>query len=65
MAEWKVIHRFRDLQDVNKTFPNGREYGVGDSFPATRRKVLPERLEELSGVNNKIKRPLITRGDDE
>lgn len=59
MAKYKVIHPFRDLEDKGKTFPNGREYAVGDAFPATKRKVSDERIEELKGTSNKIGKPLI------
>ena len=59
MAKYKVIHPFRDLEDKGKTFPNGRVYEVGDQFPATKRKVSDERIEELKGTSNKIGKPLI------
>lgn len=59
MAKYKVIHPFRDKQDTGKTYPNGREYAVGDEFPATKRKVADERIEELKGSNHKIGKPLI------
>lgn len=57
--KYKVIHPFRDLEDTGKTYPNGREYAVGDAFPATKRKVSDERIEELSGADNKIGKALI------
>ena len=50
---YKVITQFKDLQDKN------RIYEVGDTFPATKRKVSKERLDELSGDSNKIGKPLI------
>ena len=56
---YKVIHPFRDLQDTGKTFPDGRKYAIGDKFPATKRKVSEERLEELKSADNKIGKPLI------
>lgn len=56
---YKVIHPFRDLQDTGKTFPDGRVYAIGDKFPATKRKVSDERLEELKSADNKIGKPLI------
>lgn len=62
--EYKVIHPFRDLEDTGKTFPNGREYAVGDTFPATKRKVSDERIEELKGSDNKIGKPLIEEVGD-
>lgn len=52
---YKVITQFKDLQDKN------RIYQVGDKFPATKRKVSEERLEELSGDSNKIGKPLIEK----
>lgn len=56
---YKVIHPFRDLEDKNKTNPNGRLYNVGDTFPATQRKVDDSRVSELLGANNKVGYPLI------
>ena len=64
MTQYKVIYPFRDLQDKGKTFPNGREYAVGDEFPATKRDVSEERISELSGTRNKIGRKLIERVGD-
>lgn len=59
MEKFKVVHPFRDIQDTNKSNPNGRLYKVGDEFPATQRKVSEERIAELKGRKNKIGRPLI------
>lgn len=56
---YTVIHPFRDLEDTGKTFPNGRVYAVGDKFPATKRKISDERIDELKGSENKIGKPLI------
>lgn len=50
---YKVIERFKDLQDKN------RVYEIGDKFPATKRKVSEERLKELSGNSNKLGKPVI------
>jgi len=61
----EVIYPFRDLEDKKKTFPDGREYAVGDAFPATNRKVADERLEELKGSDNKIGHPLIKEVEEE
>lgn len=55
----KVIYPFRDTEDTGKTYPNGREYAVGDAFPATKRKVSDERIAELKGTKNKIGKSLI------
>jgi hypothetical protein len=62
--QYEVVHPFRDLQDKKKSFPNGRVYNVGDSFPATRemdKQLTPERLEELSSNKNKIGKVLIKK----
>ena len=59
MEKFKVVHPFRDLQDTNKSNPNGRLYNVGDDYPATQRKVSEERINELKGHDNKIGYPLI------
>ena len=65
MEKFKVVHPFRDLQDTNKSNPNGRLYNVGDEYPATQRKVSEERINELKGRNNKIGYPLIEDSLDE
>lgn len=57
--QYIVVNPFRDLQDTAKTFKDGREYKVGDEFPATKRKVPLERLEELSSDINVHGRPFI------
>ena len=50
---YKVIHYFTDLQDFN------HPYDVGDIYPRQGVSVTEERLKELSGSNNKQKKPLI------
>lgn len=50
---YRVIEFFTDLQD------NNHAYGVGDEFPRTGAVASPERIKELSGVNNKRGRALI------
>ena len=50
---YKAIHYFTDLQDFN------HPYDVGDIFPRPGVSVTEERLKELSGSNNKQKKPLI------
>lgn len=52
---YKVITQFKDLQDKS------RVYQVGDKFPATKRKVSVERLDELSGDSNKLGKPVIEK----
>lgn len=47
MAKHEAKIKWRDLQDKAKTFPLGRVYEAGDLFPATKRKVSDERIEEL------------------
>lgn len=51
-----VLYPFRDLQDKNKDFPNGKVYAIGDIYS---NKASKERLEELSTKNNKLGRELI------
>lgn len=63
--KYVVIHPFRDLQDKLKTQPDGRLYVVGDVFPATKRKVDQERLDELASSENLQKKPLIKKVNDE
>lgn len=50
---YKVIRYFTDLQDNN--YP----YYEGNTFPREGLTVSKKRIEELSGNNNKQKRPLI------
>ena len=50
---YKVIKYFTDLQD------NNHAYNVGDTFPHSGMEVSKERLEELSGTQNKRGIPLI------
>lgn len=55
---YKVIHYFTDLQD------KGHPYNVGDIFPRAGLSVSEERLKELSGSNNRQKKPLIELVED-
>jgi len=57
-VSYKVITQFKDLQDKN------RVYNVGDKFPATKRKVSEDRLDELSGDSNKLGKPVIEKEGD-
>ncbi len=50
--EYRVIERFKDLQD------NDRVYEVGDVYQGPKSK---KRIAELSGEENKIGRPLIEK----
>lgn len=60
-----VVFPFRDLEDTNKTNPNGREYAAGDLYPAVFLNVSDERLKELGSKNNKIGKVLIDLSDYE
>lgn len=60
--KYKVVHRFRDLQD------NDHIYKVGDTYPRKEIKIEdvdPERIEELSGTQNKIGEILIKAEKEE
>lgn len=50
---YKVIKRFKDLQDKNHV------YNVGDIYPRDGFKPSLNRLDELSSAKNKRKQPLI------
>lgn len=50
---YKVIEEFVDLKD------NNHVYNVGDKFPYDGRVISEERINELSGSDNKRKMPLI------
>lgn len=50
---YKVIKTFTDLQD------NGYKYRAGDVYPRPGYTASDERIEELSGYENKRKTPLI------
>lgn len=50
--EYRVIERFKDLQD------NDRVYEVGDVYQGSKSK---KRIAELSGDENKIGKPLIEK----
>lgn len=52
---YRVIAYFTDLQD------DCHEYNVGDVFPREGVTVSEERITELSGCENKQKRPLIEK----
>lgn len=56
---YEVIHYFTDLQD------NEYPYNVGDIFPRDGLTVSEERLKELSGNNNKQRKPLIKFVEEE
>lgn len=57
MANYQVIHRFRDLQD------NDHIYEVGDKYPRKGR-INKVRVEELSSTENEIGVPLINEVDE-
>ena len=50
---YKVIYRFKDLQDLNHV------YEVGDEYPRLGASPNQARIEELTSSKNKIGRPLI------
>lgn len=50
---YKVIKRFRDLQD------NNHAYSVGDTFPHNGVEVDAERIAELASDKNRLGVPLI------
>ena len=50
---YKVIKRFRDLQD------NNHAYSVGDTFPHNGVEVYAERIAELASDKNRLGVPLI------
>lgn len=58
---YKVIKRFHDLQDARKTKSGTvyHEYNVGDVFPRDGMEVSEERIQELTGADNKQGVPLI------
>lgn len=56
---YEVIRYFEDLQD------NSYPYNVGDTFPHDGFEVSEERLKELSGSNNKQRKPLIRKISEE
>lgn len=57
MAKYRVIERFRDLQDGEHI------YEVGDKYPRNGR-AKKERAEELSTKQNKLGKPLIEEVED-
>ena len=50
---YKVVKRFRDLQD------NNHAYSVGDTFPHSGVEVDAERIAELASDKNRLGVPLI------
>lgn len=56
---YRVIKYFTDLQDGDYA------YNVGDIFPRDGFEVLPSRIKELSGVDNRQGEPLIEKIEDE
>lgn len=56
---YEVIRYFEDLQD------NNHPYNVGDIFPHDGMTAKEERLRELSGSNNKQRKPLIRKISEE
>lgn len=54
----EVVIDFKDKLDKNAK-GESRPYKTGDPFPATKRKVAEERLEELKGSGNAAGQPVI------
>ena len=50
---YKVIHSFADLHD------NKHKYETGDVFPRQGLEVSEDRIKELAGAENKLRKPLI------
>jgi len=60
-VKYKVIRKFKDLQDSNYI------YNVGDTYPRKGKRPKKERIEELLSSNNKVGKPLIAeveKGDE-
>jgi hypothetical protein len=58
--KYEVLHKFIDLQDKNKT------YEEGDTFPKpANKKISEQRIEELSGNDNKRGKTLIKEIEQE
>ena len=62
---FKVLKPFRDLQDKNKTNPNGREYAAGDLYPAVFLDLSDERVEELTTKKNRLKKVILEKIEQE
>lgn len=52
---FKVVYQFADLED------NSHVYDVGDDYPREGYEPSEERIAELSGSKNKIRKPLIEK----
>ena len=53
MAKYKVIRKFKDLQD------DGFFYNVGDVYPRKSKRASKKRIAELSSSENRRGEPLI------
>lgn len=56
---YKVLAVFADVQD------NNHIYDVGEAFPREGVSVSEERLAELAGSNNRLRKPLIVKVAEE
>lgn len=56
---YKVIERFKDLQDKNYF------YDVGDTFPRKGKRPSKARIAELLGSDNRRGRPVIAEVEEE
>ena len=57
MPKYRVLKSFTDLQDDNHV------YAAGDKYPRSGR-AKKERIEELSGSNNALGKPLIAEVEE-
>ena len=65
---YKVLTHFHDLQDAEKKTKDGpiyHEYNEGDIYPRDGYKPSQERIEELSGVDNNFRAPIIASDEPE
>lgn len=58
MTKYKVICKFKDLQDSNHI------YNIGDTYPRKGKRPKKERIEELLSSNNKVGKPLIVEVEE-
>lgn len=59
LNEWEELKMYIVIDNFNDLEDNRHKYVVDDIYPYEKRDVSQERIEELSTVNNKLKRALI------